>query len=207
MLAYTFAYKNMIVFQFFPAYSLLSSKINLCAHVAWNNQNHCHKWGISDPSHPKYKPSQTGWALEGCSSWGSIALRTAGSVCPCSLPPQLHNKSDIQQHSVQKAYMAHSTSRRTPIDSFHHKFSHKRISRSSHFPWYPPKATISIQEKTWYAKSACHQVLLESSSCIMHVARHIIHQHITCIRVACPLAYVCFPQLSRSISRSVSWSD
>lgn len=122
----------------------------------------------------------------------NIALRTAGSVCPRSLPPQPHNKSEIQQRSVQKAYMAHSSSRLTFIDSFHHKCTHTGIS-------------LHIKKKKWSVISECLKVLLGSSGCIMHVAKHRFIS--TCIGVACPLAYVCFSQLSRSISRSVSLSD
>ncbi len=167
-----------------------------------------------------------------CSSWGinSSEDSSVGSVCPCPLPPQPNNKSEIQQHSVQKACMAHSTSRLTLIpvmslrqvgciDLFHHKFSHK-CSRCvllqlplSILSWTLKAFFISIQRNVTQNQSAQGPL---RSCCIMHVGSKLqhrfvstLHAHAFALPLAaaadCPWADAWF--LSHRRSRSVSWSD
>lgn len=110
-----------------------------------------------------------------------------------SPPPQPNNKSEIQQHSVQKACMAHSTSRLTLIpvmslrqvwfiDLFHHKFSYKCSRRVllqlplSILSWTLKAFIISIQRNVTQNQSA--QGSLRSFSCIMHVGSKLKHRFV-----------------------------
>ncbi len=117
-----------------------------------------------------------------------------GSVCPCPLPPQPNNKSEIQQHSVQKACMAHSTSRLTlnpvmslrqvgGINLFHHNFSNKCSRRVllqlplSILSWTLKAFFISIQRNVTQNQSA--QGPLRYSCCIMHVGSKLQHRFVS----------------------------